>query len=154
MCSSHEWTPPCDTRPIKCNAVPCVLACSIAATSSVFLKNSPVSMARSMREMSMRTMRPPPMLRWPTSLLPTCPAPGARPLTPTSAPGPCRRLHHFQLEIDFLAAHHGIQVLLPKLAEEAPARVAVVEVDQVFKPRQLPQVQQGDATDSLSKARL
>ena len=47
---------------------------SIASSNSGWRKNSPLAMSWSTRVMSICTMRPAPIFRWPTSLLPICPS--------------------------------------------------------------------------------
>ncbi len=58
---------------MKCSRRPFFCACFIASSSSGCLNNSPFSIIRSSRVMSMYTTRPAPMFRCPTSLLPICP---------------------------------------------------------------------------------
>ena len=69
-----EWTPPYETRPSRCTSPPRSRARSNAPTSASFVKNSPVSSARLTRMRSWKTMRPAPIVRWPTSEFPIWPS--------------------------------------------------------------------------------
>src|SRR5262245_7328044 len=72
-----EWTPPSEKRPIRWTAPPAAIAARIAPTSAGFFSNVPETISRLMRSRSVRTMRPAPRHRWPTSELPIWP--GGRP---------------------------------------------------------------------------
>ena len=37
--------------------------------------------------------------------------------------------HDFQFEMDFLATHQGVEVLLPEFSQEAKTRIALIQVD-------------------------
>ena len=74
-------TPPSDSRPMRCRALPHSRQLDMASKKAGFWKKAPVSMSRLMRGRSWNTTRPAPMLVWPTSLLPICPSgrPTSRP---------------------------------------------------------------------------
>ncbi len=88
-CRSCEWTPPSETRPIRCSVAPGREASSQAATSAGFSKKDPSRMARSTRSRSWGTIRPAPRFRCPTSELPISPAgrPTASPEASSSVHG-------------------------------------------------------------------
>jgi hypothetical protein len=84
-----EWTPPSENRPIRWMAPPAAMAARTALTSAAFLSNVPAAISRLMRSRSVRTTRPAPRQRWPTSELPICPggSPTAGPEVWISVPG-------------------------------------------------------------------
>src|SRR5438445_620079 len=80
-CWSRACTPPFPIKPMRWSVAPRCFTPRHSSTSGGSWKNSPDSMACEMRTMSCGTTRPAPRFRWPTSLLPICPAgsPTAKP---------------------------------------------------------------------------
>src|SRR3989442_1155176 len=80
-CWSRACTPPFPIKPMRWSVAPRCFTPRHSSTSSGSRKNSPDSIACEMRTMSCGTTRPAPRFRWPTSLLPICPAgsPTAKP---------------------------------------------------------------------------
>ena len=69
---------------MTCSVEPLALTLSMAATMASFSLNEPSLMALFTRDSDWNTMRPAPMLRWPTSELPICPS--GRPTSSPEAP--------------------------------------------------------------------
>jgi len=80
---------PSESNPMKCSVPPVRFACAIALWSVAFFAKSPEAMSESITTMPCGTVRPLPMLMWPTSLLPMMPlgSPTASPLASICAHG-------------------------------------------------------------------
>ena len=79
--SREECTPPVEVSPIRCRRLPVSFAYENAFTTSGFFRIEPSAQARFIFTRSWYTMRPAPILRWPTSEFPICPSG-----RPTSSP--------------------------------------------------------------------
>ena len=72
--SDSECTPPSESSPNRCKRRPPLRAFFIAPSKAGFEKSSPFWIINSIRVLSICTIRPAPMFRCPTSLLPICPS--------------------------------------------------------------------------------
>ncbi len=68
------WTPPGEARPARCAVPPLSFRAAMNSASAGLAAKLPSAMALSMRGRSIQTMRPAPMLVWPTSELPIWPS--------------------------------------------------------------------------------
>ena len=108
--SKELCTPPLLVSPMKWMFFPCSLAYEKAETISLFFKILPSAQARLIFTRSWYTIRPAPILRWPTSELPICPSgkPTFSPLATLSADkqpanypsreSVCWKSHHLYLD--------------------------------------------------------
>lgn len=63
-------------------------------------------------------------------------------------------LHHFKLEMNLLAAHHSVQILLPEFSQKSEPRMTIIKVDNPFEPERLPQVQHSHPRLTLTKSHI
>ena len=60
----------------------------------------------------------------------------------------------FQFEMDFLAPHKGIEVLLPELPQKAKTSIALVQIDQKLYSEGFPDIEHCDTAAALAKSHV